>query len=132
LKGRFGQAEEASVLLIEAKDAAYACGELNYEAELFGLEGQLILRAGKATSQSESKAVQARAEECFVHALEISRRCGSKSQELQAAMNLARLWRQQGKIEEARQALTDVYRWFTEGFETADLRRAKTLLAELS
>ena len=61
-----------------------------------------------------------------------SRRLKAKSFELRGAMSLARLWQQQGKGPEARQLLADIYNWFTEGFESADLKAARTLLSELS
>ena len=67
------------------------------------------------------------AEECFRKALDIARRQQAKSLELRAAMSLSRLWQQQGKQEEARQMLADIYGWFTEGFDTADLKEAKAL-----
>src|SRR3990170_3996147 len=74
----------------------------------------------------------AEAEACFHQALEISRRQQAKSLELRAAMSLSRLWRQQGKKSEARQMLQEIYGWFTEGFDTADLQDAKALLEELA
>ena len=64
-------------------------------------------------------------------ALESARRYGSKSYELQAATHLARLWQSQGKVAEARDLLAPVYAWFTEGFDTQDLKDAKALLDEL-
>jgi predicted ATPase len=73
----------------------------------------------------------AQAETCFQHALDVARRQQAKSWELRAAMSLARLWQQQGKRAEARALLAPVYGWFTEGFDTADLQEAKTLLDEL-
>jgi hypothetical protein len=72
------------------------------------------------------------AETCFQHALDIARRQQAKSWELRAAMSLSRLWQQQGKQDEARELLVPIYGWFTEGFDTADLREAKVLLEELS
>jgi adenylate cyclase len=72
------------------------------------------------------------AEECFHKAIEIARRQGAKSLELRAVLSLARLWQKQGKKKEARQMLAEIYGWFTEGFDTADLKEAKTLLEELS
>jgi predicted ATPase len=72
------------------------------------------------------------AEECFRQALDIARRQQAKSLELRAAMSLSRLWQQQGKQEAARQMLTDIYGWFTEGFNTTDLQEAKALLKELA
>ena len=72
------------------------------------------------------------AEECFWKALEIARRQQAKSLELRAAMSLSRLWQQQGKQEEAQQLLAEIYGWFTEGFDTADLKEAKVLLEKLA
>jgi adenylate cyclase len=72
------------------------------------------------------------AEGCFLKAIDIARQQQAKSLELQAVMSLARLWQQQGKKAEARQMLADIYSWFTEGFDTADLQEAKTLLEELT
>jgi predicted ATPase len=80
----------------------------------------------------KSKSLEAEAEECFLKALEIARQQQAKSLELRATMSLARLWRMQGKREEARKMLADIYGWFTEGFDTADLKDAKALLDELS
>jgi predicted ATPase len=65
-------------------------------------------------------------------ALDVARRQQAKSLELRAAMSLARLWQQQGKRDEARELLAPIYGWFTEGFDTADLQEAKTLLEELA
>ena len=71
------------------------------------------------------------AEACLHDALAVARRQGAKSLELRAAMSLAHLWQQQGKRTEAQALLAPVYGWFTEGFDTADLQEAKTLLEEL-
>ena len=67
-----------------------------------------------------------------MQALEVARKQQAKSLELRAAMSLARLWQQQGKKEEARKLLAEIYGWFTEGFDTKDLQEAKVLLEELS
>ncbi len=72
------------------------------------------------------------AETCFHQALDIARRQQAKSWELRAAMSLARLWQSQGKRQDAHDLLAPVYNWFTEGFDTADLKEAKTLLDQLS
>jgi predicted ATPase len=74
----------------------------------------------------------AEAETCYNQALDVARRQEAKSLELRAAMSLSRLWQQQGKRREARQLLAEIYGWFTEGFDTADLKDAKTLLDDLS
>jgi predicted ATPase len=75
---------------------------------------------------------EAEAEGYFHKAIDIARRQQAKSLELRAVMSLSRLWQQQGKKEEARQMLAEIYGWFTEGFDTADLKEAKALLDELS
>ena len=71
------------------------------------------------------------AEACFQQALVVARRQQAKSLELRTAMSLSRLWQRQGKRIEARELLAEVYGWFTEGFDTADLQEAKALLEEL-
>jgi predicted ATPase len=68
------------------------------------------------------------AEECFLKAIDIAKRQQAKSLELRAAMSLSRLWQHQGKRKAARQILVEVYNWFTEGFDTADLKDARALL----
>jgi predicted ATPase len=73
----------------------------------------------------------AKAETYFEHALTVARHQQAKSWELRAAISLARLWRFQGKVQEARELLAPVYGWFTEGFDTRDLKEAKALLGEL-
>ncbi len=119
-----GQPEEGLRVLTEAQAAAQARGERFLEAELDRLKGELLL-ALSADKQAE-------AETCFQQALDVARRQQAKSWELRAAMSLSRLWRQKGKREEAHQLLAPIYSWFTEGFDTADLREAKVLLEELS
>ena len=71
------------------------------------------------------------AEECFHKAIEVAQHQQAKSLELRATMSLARLWQRQGKKDEARQMLANIYGWFTEGFDTKDLQEAKRLLEEL-
>jgi predicted ATPase len=75
---------------------------------------------------------QAEAEAWLRRALDVARHQQAKSLELRAAMSLSRLWQHQGKRAQARQLLAEVYGWFTEGFDTADLQEAKALLEELS
>jgi predicted ATPase len=75
---------------------------------------------------------QGEAEACFLKAIDIARKQQAKSLELRAATSLARLWQKQGKRKQARKLLADIYGWFTEGFDTADLKEAKALLEELS
>ena len=87
-------------------------------------------QAPRLTSHAASGALQ-EAEGCFLHAIEIARRQSAKSLELRAVMNLRRLWQSQGRREEARQILAEMYGWFAEGFDTEDLQEAKALLEEL-
>jgi predicted ATPase len=82
--------------------------------------------------ESAAEASLHRAESCFQHAIEVARRQQAKSWELRATTSLARLWQAQGKTDEAHQILAGIYNWFTEGFDTADLLEARTLLEELS
>jgi predicted ATPase len=81
--------------------------------------------------RGEGQAAQERAEECFLKAIEIARRQQAKSLELRAVMSLSRLWQQRGKKAEVQQMLAEVYGWFTEGVDTADLQEAKALLEDL-
>jgi predicted ATPase len=103
-------------------------GERCYEAELYRLKGELTLQRHVDRAESE---VQQESEGYFQHALDIARRQEAKSLELRAATSLAGLWQQQGKKKGARDLLAPVYHWFTEGFDTADLKEAKALLKEL-
>ena len=93
-----------------------------YDAELWRLRGELLLKRDRT----------AEAEQCFQGAIEISRQQSAKSLELRTATSLARLWQTQGKQKEAKQVLADVYGWFTEGFDSADLKEAASLLEDLS
>jgi adenylate cyclase len=109
--------------LDEAHTVMDTTQERFYEAEMHRVQGELVL--AQAADQ------HALAETCFQHALTIARRQQARSWELRAAISLARLWQQQGKQAEARALLAPIYGWFTEGFDTADLQEARTLLEEL-
>jgi predicted ATPase len=85
-----------------------------------------------ATDPGQKTRSETEAETCFQQAFDIARSRSAKLLELRAATSLARLWQQQGKKDEARQMLAEIYGWFTEGFDTKDLQEAKALLAELS
>jgi len=98
-----------------------------FVAELYRLKGELTLQSQSASHKAQVE----EAEECFWKAIEVARQQQAKSLELRAVMSLARLWQQQGKKDEARQMLTEIYNWFIEGFETADLQEAKALLEML-
>jgi predicted ATPase len=122
--GEAGQPEEGLKVLVEALAMVDTTGERNWEAELHRRKGELLLmQQGQRVGE---------AEECFWKALDIARRQQAKSLELRAVMSLSRLWQQQGKKEEVRQMLADIYGWFTEGFDTVDLKEAKALLQELA
>jgi predicted ATPase/class 3 adenylate cyclase len=122
--GRSGQPEAGLPLLDEALAWLEKHGEDFTAAEVYRIQGELLLR------QAVPDASQAEA--CFQRALTVARRQQARSWELRAAMSLSRLWQQQGKRAEARELLAPVYGWFTEGFETADLQDARALLDELS
>ena len=122
-----GQIEAGLQALEEGLKQVQTMGERYYEAELYRLQGELILRADKTSQTAASTA-----ERCFHQALEIARHQQAKSLELRAATSLARLWRQQRKDHDAYELLAAVYAWFTEGFDTADLQDAHGLLQELA
>jgi predicted ATPase len=128
--GKVKKAEEGLTLLTEALAGSRKNGGWYYEAELHRLKGELLLNAEREGQNAEF--VHRSAEESFSEAIEISRRQQAKSLELRAAMSLSGLWQRQGKKTEARQLLAEIYGWFTEGFDTADLKEAKALLDELS
>lgn len=131
--GRAGNIKEGLAILTEALTAAEKYQMCWLEAELHRLKGELILNDESRMVNAERQTQQAaEAEHCFQTALDIARRQEAKAWELRAAISLARLWQQQGKVTEARELLTPVYNWFTEGFDTKDLQEAKALLEELS
>jgi predicted ATPase len=121
--GKAGQAEEGLALIAEAQEFVAKTGERMAEAELHRIKGELLL--------AQSPCDQVGAETSFREALDVARRQSAKSDELRAATSLARLWQQQGRRQEARDLLAPVYDWFTEGFDTRDLKDAKALLEEL-
>ena len=94
------------------------------EAEVKRVAGEIALKSPEPDLTE--------AEAYFEHALTLARQQQAKSWELRAAMSLARLWRDQGKVQQARELLAPVYGWFTEGFDTRDLKEAKALLEELA
>jgi len=126
---KVGQAEEGLASLAEALTVVDKSGERFYEAELYRLKGELTLSQSSVPGLASSG--QKEAEACFWKALEIARRQQAKSLELRAATSLARLWRRQEKNAEAHKLLSEVYHWFTEGFDTKDLQEAKGLLEDL-
>ena len=119
---KMGQAEEGFSVIAKAFAAVNDSDERWYETELYRLKGELL--------RQETKTV-AEAAEYFQQAIEKARCQGAKSLELRAVISLSRLWQGQGKQKEARRMLHDIYGWFTEGFDTADLKEANILLEEL-
>jgi predicted ATPase len=120
---RADQPDEALDLVDRALEAADKIGERWFEAELRRVQGEwLVVRR-----QNEGK----RAEACFHRAIDLARSQNAKMFELRASVSLARLWRDQGKVQQARELLAPIYGWFTEGFDTRDLKEAKALLLEL-
>jgi predicted ATPase len=140
--GQVEQTEEGLRVLTEALTVVDKTGECVYAAELYRLKGVLTLRqcpVARATGHAPipqplppCSQAEVEAEAYFQQAIEIARRQRAKSLELRAVMSLSRLWQQQGKCQEAHNLLAPVYDWFTEGFDTADLQEAKTLLEELT
>src|SRR5262249_45093204 len=122
--GIMGQPEAGLTALTEALTRVETTGERWYEPELHRLKGELLLQQNSDN--------QAEAERCFHYALDIARSQQAKSFELRTATHLAKLWQQQGKRQDAHDLLAPVYNWFTEGFDTAELRDAKALLDELA
>jgi adenylate cyclase len=117
-----GRLDEGQSALTEALAAADEHEVRDIEAELHRLKGELLLKQNHTAD----------AESCFRRAIEIARTQGAKSWELRATMSLARLLDKQGRRDEARTMLAEIYHWFTEGFDTADLKDAKTLLDGLN
>jgi predicted ATPase/class 3 adenylate cyclase len=123
VSAHLGYTENGLQALIEACTLVEQHEERFWEAEVYRLRGVLLLR--------QPEAPQAEVEAWLQRALDVARRQEAKSLELRAAISLGRLWQQQGKRDEARALLAPIYGWFTEGFDTADLQEAKTLLEEL-
>jgi hypothetical protein len=117
-----GQPKEGLASVDESIAAADQLQIRFAEAELHRIKGELLLLAGAPESQAEAS---------MRRALAIAQRQEAKGWELRAATSLARLLRKQGRIADAREVLAPVYNWFTEGFDTADLKDAKALLNEL-
>ena len=121
---QLGQYDDARRCMGEATMVMETTGERWFEAEANRLAGQIALLSPDPNA--------AKAEAYFERALSVAQKQQAKSWELRAAMSLARLWRSQGKVQQARELLAPVYGWFTEGFDTRDLKDAKVLLDALS
>jgi predicted ATPase len=118
--GDLGQPTAGLAILEDAWALVDKNSERWYAAELHRLQGVLLLR-------QEAPDVH-QAEQCFQHALHIARTQQARALELRAACSLSQMWQQEGKRDDARQVLAEVYAWFVEGFDTADLQEAKTIL----
>jgi class 3 adenylate cyclase/predicted ATPase len=123
LQARSGDMQESLSAIRKAKELISDTGELLWHADVLRIEGEVRLLCGASTKE---------AEESFVQALEVARKQRAKSFELRAAMSMTRLWRDHSERDEARDLLAPVYGWFTEGFDTFDLKQAKALLTELA
>jgi predicted ATPase len=122
--GRAGHPEAGLSCLVEAVTRVAATEERWWEAEVYRLQGELLLRLPRPDIPQATA--------CLHQALDVARRQQARSLELRAAMSLSRLWQQQGKRAEAHALLAPIYSWFTEGFDTADLQEAKALLEALT
>jgi predicted ATPase len=127
-----GQLEEGLTTLDEALTLMEDTNERHWEVELYRLKGELLSTKSMQGDEVEAEANLLQAESRFQHAIEVAQRQQAKSWELRATTSLARLWQKQGRRQEAREILAEIYNWFTEGFGTADLQDAKALLVELS
>jgi predicted ATPase len=121
--GELGQLDNAWRCISEAMTAVETTNERWCEAEVNRVAGEIAIKSAEPDT--------AKAEAHFERALAVAHQQQAKSWELRAAMSMARLWRDQGKRDEARDLLAPVYGWFTEGFATRDLKEAKALLDEL-
>ena len=119
-----GQPDDARRCIDDAIDKVERSKEKWCEAEVHRIAGEIALKSLAPDTE--------KAEKYFEHALSVARARQAKSWELRAAMSMARLWRSQGKAQQARELLAPVYGWFTEGFDTRDLKEAKALLSELA
>lgn len=122
--GEIGRSGEGLIFVEQASKLVIDNGEHQWEAEIIRIKGELL--------RSHSPANQMKSETCFRESIRIARRQGAKSLELRAMTSLSRLWDEQGtKLFEARDGLSKIYGWFTEGIDTADLRQAKELIEVL-
>ena len=121
---RARQVPDGLDVLTEALSLVESTGERWFEAELHRVRGEILLQSADPE--------WARPEECFRYAITLAQSQQAKLWELRAAVSLARLWRDQGRRAEAHHLLAPVYGWFTEGFDTQDLKDAKALLDEFA
>ena len=120
--GKGGRTDDAFAFVAEALALVERRDERIGETDICRVKAELLLESGGSSE----------AEDCFHRAIEVARRQSAKSLELRATISLARLLDKQGRRDEARRMLGEIYGWFTEGFDTPDLKDAKALLEELS
>jgi len=134
--GKVGRDEEGLAALAQALDAAHGAGDRFYEAELHRFKGELLLKRFESGNNFRGAAAEpsglVEAEACFHQAINVARSQQAKSLELRAVMSLSRLYQKKGKQGEARQMLAESYNWFTEGFDSEDLKEAKALIESVS
>ena len=121
---KLGKFEDAWRCIGEAMTAVEATKERWFEAEVHRVAGEIALKSPKPDA--------AEAQAYFERALEVARQQQAKSLELRAATSMARLWRDQGKRQAAHDFLAPIHGWFTEGFNTLDLKEARALLDDLA
>jgi predicted ATPase len=124
VRGDVGELDDAWRSIGEAMTMIETSKERVWEAEVHRIAGEIALKSPQPDA--------AKAATYFERALTVARKQQAKSWELRVAMSLARLWRDQGKRDEARELLAPVYGWFTESFDALDLKEAKALLEELA
>jgi predicted ATPase len=141
--GKAKKTEEGLKVLEEAMATANTNGEHYYDAEIYRLKGELLVQqsaqhvlhraagVGKTVAETDLS-VHAAAERCFSESIAIAQRQKAKSFQLRAAMSASRLYRDQGRREQARSVVLEIYNSFTEGFDTPDLREARAMLDDLS
>jgi predicted ATPase len=120
-----GQAQEGLDVIEQALALMEKTGECHFEAELLRYKGELLMM------QASDNGAEAEAEDCLHQALDVARQQDARSWELRATISLCRLWQHRGEQKAARQALTNIYDWFSEGFDTLDLHKARMLLETL-
>jgi predicted ATPase len=122
MRARTGNLQDSMSAIDKAKKLIADTDEYFWHADVLRIEGELRLPLGASAKQAEA---------CFVQALRVAGKQQARSFQLRAATSLARLWRDQGKRQQAHDLLAPVYDWFTEGFDTLDLKEAKALLEQL-
>ncbi|MFZ2052657.1 MAG: protein kinase [Candidatus Aminicenantales bacterium] len=127
--GMAGKIDKGLEFMVQALAEVERGGERYFEAELYRIKGELLL---KKAERNDRAAMEKEAEACFRQSLDVARRQEAKSFELRTAISLGRLLQKQGKGSETRTLLEGIYGWFTEGFNTPDLKEAKSLIEELS